>query len=166
MKLRLALLLTISLAAGCSATAPTPPVARVDDAAPAINAQFDQLGVALSRAAAEQRSVLVLIAPAVRCCAEPGRTLTPALDLWRNDAELQRLSSRFVVVELTEDSLYSFLERCGREGYLADSLSPAWFNDSRPMPGAYRVAPDGKVIGSTALDTSDARERLLALLAN
>jgi hypothetical protein len=84
---RLELLSILLVAAGCAATDPAP----AQSVSPVLNVSCDALDAALARAKAEQRDVLVLIAPAVRCCAEPGRVLTPALDVWRKDAHLQSL---------------------------------------------------------------------------
>ena len=154
-QLRLSILLVT--AAGCAT--PRAPELRSDVAECSL-IPLDAFDEALARAAAEHREMLVLAAPAVRCCAAVGQVLTPALDVWRNDDELQTLSSRFVVVELPEDMAYSFFERC--IPWTADRLE---FTNPRPIPGAFRVAACGRVLARVPLDTFDARERLREMLA-
>jgi hypothetical protein len=164
---RLPTIVAFAFVAGCAALdKPRVGEHSDDDTAMAIAKAFDPLEAGLARARAEQRDVLVLIAPEVHCCAEPGRVLTPALDPWRKDARLQSLSSRFVVVELTESAAHAFFERYGPDGNRADGSPSAWPRNPRPMPGAYRLAPTGQAIGSVALDEFESRERLIALLAN
>jgi len=71
-----------------------------------------------------------------------------------------------VVVELPEESMYAFFERCLPEGNRAVSAPSISMRNPRPNPGAYRLAPSGVSTACVALDDCDARERLIALLAN